>query len=222
MTFLIELDGVILDLRPVQYRVYRGVAASVGWSRLDEATFWRLTRTRGRQADLLPGARPAKVEAFFTAFDEHMEKDDAVESLEPHPEIRQQLKILLKQGRCRLLSLGSNIPARQRLLDRLSLGDDFGHIRRLAHDPRQRPNDLRTLADGDPRTIVVAAADSIIRAAGQAELLAVGISSGSVAGARLHRAGADLVFTDLSGLTSSLQSGAGDLVRAGLLPPTTI
>lgn len=218
MMIIIELDGVIIDLRAVHYQVYREVAAEVGWSRLDQVTYWRLIRTGGREAVVLPGARPGKVKAFWTLFDQRVEQDDAVARHVPHPQIDDALKTIARYGRCCLITIGSNLAARKRLVDRMDLADTPMQMERLDTDPRRRPAELRMLGGSDRRVLVVAGTDVVARSAGQAELLAVGVSSGSCAPARLHRAGADIVYSGLHELAESLQSGAKDLVQAGLLP----
>ena len=60
MRFIIEYDGPIIDVRPVHYRAFRAVVGELGWSCLDEPTYWRLVRTKGQDANLLPGAKPVK------------------------------------------------------------------------------------------------------------------------------------------------------------------
>ena len=91
-------------------------------------------------------------------------------------------------------------------------------VETIDSDPRRRPAELRVLSQGDPRTVVVASDDSIIRAAGTAELFAVGVAGGSCSVDRLHAAGADIVYRDVDGLIDSLRGGASDMIRAGLLP----
>jgi phosphoglycolate phosphatase-like HAD superfamily hydrolase len=94
----------------------------------------------------------------------------------------------------------------------------FKQFERLDPDPRRRPAELKILAKASPRTIVVSASDALVRSAGSAELITVGISSGNCTGPRLHQAGASVVYKELAELVESLQTGARDLVQAGLLP----
>ena len=219
MTFLIEFDGPIIDLRSVYYQVYREVAAEVGWSRLDPDTYWRLIRTRGREAVVLPGAKPVKVKAFWTRFDQRVEEDSVIAGHELLPGVEDALEMIARHGRCTLVSIGSNIAARRRLAGEMRLANTLARMERLDPDPRRRPGELRVLAGGDQRDLVVAGTDALARSAGQAKLLTVGISSGSCTAARLHRAGADIVYSGLDELVESLRSGAKDLIQAGLLPP---
>ena len=92
-------------------------------------------------------------------------------------------------------------------------------IEGLDPDPRKRPGELRTLASGDKRSLVAAASDTVIRSAGEAGILAVGIRRGSCSADRLYRAGADIVYKDLEELRIAILEGSEDLIRAGLLPP---
>ena len=81
MKLIIEIEGALLDVVPTHYEAHRRVAAEVGWARLDRATFWRLTRTKGREANLLPGARPVKLKEYYARFEECVESDELVDKL---------------------------------------------------------------------------------------------------------------------------------------------
>lgn len=218
MTFIIEFDGPIVELGPVYYQVYRDVAAEVGWSRLDQASYWRQIRTRGREAVVLPSAKPSKVKEFWTRFDQRIEEDPVVATYELLPGIEAVLEKITRHGRCRVFTLGSNLGERQLLIERIPLALKHARIERLHEDPRRRSGELRALAGGDRRVLVVAGSDAVARSAGQAELLTVGISSGSCNATRLRRAGADIVYKGLHELAETLQSGAKDLIQAGLPP----
>ena len=63
MQWIIEFDGIVIDVIPVHYQAHRQTAEAVGWSWLDMETFRRLTRTKGEEANLLPGAKPIKIKS---------------------------------------------------------------------------------------------------------------------------------------------------------------
>ncbi len=219
MHFIIEFDGVVVDLAAAYHRAHERVAAELGWCRLDRAAFWRLTRTKGAEADLLPGAPSSKVNAYHVRFGQLIETDEVLGRLEPHAGMDDVLDTLARFGRCSLTMIGSNLAARRAVLERTGLAGYFTRAEALSSDPRRRVGELSVLAAGDERTIVAAATDSIVRSAGAAELIAVGIASGSCTPARLHRAGADVVYHELRELSASVRAGGRDLIRAGLLPP---
>ena len=219
MIFIIEFDGPIIDIRPVYYRLHRETAEEVGWSWLDERTFWRLTRAKGREANVLPDARPSKLKEYRARFGERLEGDLTVEQYSPHAGIDQALDGLTRRGSPCLITLGANLSARRRVLHHTGLTRYFTKLETLNSDPRRRPGELRVLAANERRTLVVASTDSVIRAASQAGLFTVGIASGSCADARLHQAGADVVYPDIHRLVTSLSSGGHEMIRAGLLPP---
>jgi len=218
LTLLIELDGLVLDVAAVHYRLHRSIAAAVGWSALDQATFWRLTRTKGREAVLLPGARPAKIKEYFTRFDEQLEGELAWDECLAHPAASNALTTCQRFGKCMGISLATNVAVRQKALNRTGLARHFGAVQSLSLDPRVRAGELHVLAVPKQGTIVVAATDAIIRAAGSAELVSVGIPTGTCTPARLHQAGADAAFGDLREFAQCLDSGAHELIQAGLPP----
>lgn len=218
MRFIIEFDGVVFDVAEAWCAAHATATQAVGWSRLDQATFRRLIRTKGREADVLPGAKPVKLNEYWAKFDEQLETDDVLAKSVPQEGIGETLSTLARHGSLMLLTLGGNQAARRELLERNGLARFFPQFECLDADPRRRPAELRVLAAGDPRTMVVAASDALIRSAGSADLFSVGVSSGVCNATRLHQSGAGLVYKDLSELADSLASGGHDLVRAGLLP----
>jgi phosphoglycolate phosphatase-like HAD superfamily hydrolase len=207
MRFLIDFDGPVFDVAPAYFAAHQAAAAAVGWSRLDQATFWRLTRTQGRDANVLPGAKPVKMTEYQVRFDAWIESDEAIASRQPRPEIDKALAALAACGLCSLVTLGSNLDARRSAIERHRLRRFFPRSERLDADPRRRPADLRKLGEGDPHTVVVAASDSLLRAAGEADLLTVGLACGACSVDRLHRAGADVVHKTLREFADSLPRG---------------
>lgn len=68
---------------------------------------------------------------------------------------------------------------------------------------------------------MAAASESLVRAAGEAGIVAVGIPLGPYSEERLFRAGADVVYRELGELHPAIADGSETLTRAGLLPPAT-
>jgi len=219
MNLILEMDGPVLDVAPVWYRVHREVAAEVGWSTLDQGTFWRQTRRLGRDVSPLPGARPAKVKEYFARFDERLEVDEVLSDCEPQEGTDFALASLSTKASICLVTLGSNVHARRAILERSKLLRHVARIESLNPDPRRRPGELRALAGDQERSLVVAASDFIIRPAGEAGIVTVGIPRGACSADRLFRAGVDIVYKDLEALRSAVVEGSEELTRAGLLPP---
>lgn len=218
MRFILEYDGAVMDLAGARFEAHRRAAAEVGWSALDRTTFSRLTRTKGRQAVLLPGAKPAKLDAYYAAFDRHLESGDVQAMAELFEDFEESLRRLRRLGSLVLVTLGSNLVARRQRLESAGLVDSFQDIRALDPDARRRPVELQALTDGDRHVVVVAATDALGRTAGAAELVVVGVASGSCSMPRLRQAGADLAYRDLYELADEIAGGGGNLVRAGVLP----
>lgn len=221
MVILIECEGVLFDISGACYRAFRDAATEVGWSRLDRPTFWRLLRKDGHEANLLPGARPAKLEEFRKRFAERLESDEVLALYELRRDACAALAKLSRRGRHTAVSLGANAAPRRALIAGAGLDHAIPRLESLSPDPRRRPVELRTLATGERRVIVVASTDSLIRSAGAAEMFTVGIADGACLASRLHRAGASIVLAGLDELEASLQQGAVDLIRAGL-PPASL
>lgn len=222
MMILIEFDGVLADVRAVYYAAHCRSARESGWSWLDEPTFWRLIRTKGRQSGLLPGARAGLVESYHARFESEVEATENIAQFDSRPGCAAALRKLARHGSCASVTVGCNVDARRAVLESGKIGAVVDRLDGLHEDPRRRPGELTILATRQPRTMVVAAGDALIRAAGQAGLFCVGVSSGSCSARRLHQAGADVVYSNLEELVDSLNRGAPDLIRVGLLPPSAL
>jgi len=218
MKMLIEFDGILADIAGIHHQAHQKAAALVGWSALSRDEFWRLTRTKGPQANLLPGAKPPKMKEYHARFAECAETNDVWMNGSLRPEIDSMLKRLAVFGTFVFITLGSNLTPRQNAIDKRKLASSSVTLHGLPADPRARPSALRGLIGSDRRALLAASTDGLIRAAGESSILAVGIANGSCTSARLHQAGADLVYRDLAGMVASLESGGHDLSRAGLLP----
>lgn len=218
LRFIIEFDGVVADVVAGLFAAHQAAAREVGWSALDRATFWRLYRTQGRGAPMLPAAKPPKLAEYQTRFELRAEAEESIAAFSLVEEVSAVLTRLAALGPCHLVTLGANIDARMKLVDRGGLRRFFQRIERLDVDPRKRPAELKLLSARDPRTIVACGTDALVRSAGSAELFSVGISSGPCIAAKLHQAGASIVLADLEAMVASWQTGGAELVRAGLLP----
>ena len=216
---IIEIEGAILDIQGAWHRAHVAATADVGWSSLDAPTFWRLTRKDGLHANLLPGAKPMKTKAYVDRFAERLEERAIIDLALPGDRVAETLGVFAATGAIVAVTLGANVEPRRSLVQRTGLNPPIARIEGLANDPRRRPGELRILSENHPRTLVAAASDGLVRAAQSAGLFTVGISSGACAPARLHQAGADLVYPDLRHLTEALADGAAELVRRGWPPP---
>jgi phosphoglycolate phosphatase-like HAD superfamily hydrolase len=217
MRFIVELEGVIFDIAAGWFQAHRNAARDAGWSSLDAVTFWRLTRTKGREADFLPGARPIKLKEYHDRFAAAVESDAAITEYRMQPDAIDALQRLMREGPCTFVTLGSNLAARQKLLKPHPAIADL-ELLPLNPDPRKRPAELKALAANDRRTIVAASSDMLIRSADTAELFTVGVASGCCTPARLHQAGARTVLKTLGELSDAARSGAPQLVHLGLPP----
>jgi len=220
MRLILEFEGLLADVMPALYAAHRDAATSVGWSRLDEATFRRLIRTKGRDADVLPGAKAVKVEAYERAFRERVEDDASIASLSAFSRLADSLRQLGRFGTIVAVTLGTNLGARRVWLGRQGWAGSIESFERLDVDPRRRPAELRILSENDARTVVVATSDAVVRSADAADLFTVAVSSGTCSVKRLQQAGPRVVYRGLDELAESLKAGGADLVRAGLLPIT--
>ena len=220
MRFIIEIDGPVFDIVPVYHAAHCAVADELGWSHLDLDRFQRALRNDGANANVLPAAKPAKLAAYAARFPELLETDVSVASHQAQAGIENDLQRLVDYGSCIGLTLGFNLEARLRLLSRSGLTPRFSEVHKLNLDPRRRGGELKLLANGDQRTVVVAASDDLVRAAGGADQFVVGVVQGACSKSRLFQAGAAVVYRNFQDFADSATSGAADMIEVGLLPPS--
>ena len=139
MRFIIEIDGPVFDIMPVYHAAHCAVADELGWSPLDLDRFRRALRKDGANANMLPGAKPAKLAAYAKRFAEVLETDASIESHQAQTGIEDDLRNLADYGSCLALTLGSNLDARSRLFSQSGLTTRFTEIQQLNPDPRRRP-----------------------------------------------------------------------------------
>ncbi len=218
MRLIIEFDGIVGAVLPAHYALHKRIAKDVGWSHVDEPTFRRLIRKEGPNAAVLRSAPTTKQAEYRRLFDAAFEDTESIDSFTIRPDFLKHFPSLAGAGSCCLTTMGTNLTARRDWLKRSQPKMTSMVFEAINEDPRKRPAELKFLADREPRAVVVATNDSLVRAAGSAELFSVGLPLGTCSAARLHQAGADIVFKDLDEFTDSLQAGAPRLVQAGLMP----
>lgn len=218
MQVLIEFDGVIADTMSLLARLYQDAARAVGWAPADDRTFRRQYRTRGREANLLAGARPRKLEEMWQHIDAAREQEDAIATIELHGDLVRAIDRIARHSQIGLVTLGANIDARRARLREVPWMRHVASFERLHEDPRRRPGELTILSEGDSRCVAVCGGDALVRSTREANLFAVGLTCGTCHADRLQQAGVDIVYRDLGEVADSISRGAPDMVKAGLLP----
>lgn len=215
--FTIQFDGVIADISEALYAAHVAAATNVGWSKLDRERFRHALRTKGTQGNYLPGAKPLKLTDYHARFADILDTDESIGLYRPVEGLGDTMRRLLRAGGCTFVTLGANVDARtHRMAALLGSFGDF-KLHGLTADPRQRPGELASLAGDRRRSVVLASSDTLIRAAGQVDLITVGIAGGDCSMKRLKQAGCDLAYHSLADFAEDVANGAGDLASAGVL-----
>ena len=203
--FVIQFDGVVTDISEALYAAHTAAATDVGWSKLDRDRFRHALRTKGTQGNFLPGAKPLKLTKYHARFTDILDTDESIGLCRPVEGLADSMRRLWRAGTCTFVTLGANVDARTRSMAAL-LGSygDF-ELSGLTADPRRRPAELVSLAGDRRRAVVLAATDSLIRAAGQVDLLTVGIAAGDCSMKRLKQAGCDLAYHSLADFAEDLR-----------------
>jgi len=211
----LECDGVLLNPEPWYWAGYSAVCAELGAARLDRASFWRAVRRGAQAAELLPGAKPARVQEYRSRIGTCLESPEATAALEPHAGMAAALERLRKHGRCSLVSTGGDRDGRQRVLDAADLSVHFDQMKALLADRARRVEQLRQLGQAERQSLVAVAGESLLLAAEEADLFVVGVAGGACTADRLRRFGARCVFSDLAELAACVEAGGAELEAAG-------
>lgn len=226
MLLIVELDGILFDLKHACWHAYGLSVGEIGYARTEEATFWRLLRTGADDGLLVRGAKPRHLNAFRHHFQRHLEADETIALMTPGANLAPALKLLHELGQCSLVTSGANVSARQKLLERHHLFDTLPRLAALSPPVARSATQICELAGDSGRAFVLGAGERIIRAAGEAGLPAVGIAAGSCIAKRLTQCGAAVTFADLHAFAVAHQQGDQRLVDMGLpsarnRPPST-
>ncbi|MCK4660229.1 MAG: HAD family hydrolase [Phycisphaerae bacterium] len=217
---IIEMDGPIIDVEPIYWAAYSRVVGELGLARKEQAVFWRALRRGSGVGDMLAGAKPRHIQQFREALPQALEHDECLAAGRAWQDVAKELNALhVGQHVLGLVTLGSNARARQKLLDEHDLSVHFTRMVRLADDPFRRLAQLEELAEDHRRVLVAAGSETLVKLANEAGLLVVGISNGPCVARRLTQAGASLTFGDFVALAEEIETGASNLISAGLLPP---
>jgi hypothetical protein len=211
----VELEGLLYDVQGSSYEAFRRAVGRVQWSAVDAATFWRLWRTKGERAVLLPGARPVKSARFLELFAEELEGDETIGAYLSRPGQGDLTRALERFGPVTILTSGTEVAARGRLMAKGGPRRKSESLTAVCGDLAARTAVLARWSGGRP-ALVIASGGSLTRAACEAGIFVVGVANGSCIGQRLHQAGADLVYPDTEQLLNALRGGGEQLVRAGL------
>jgi phosphoglycolate phosphatase-like HAD superfamily hydrolase len=215
MRFLIDMDGPLVDIRPRLYALHKELIGETGLAPRPPEEFWQMIR-RGEPLDRHLGqARPAHRDAYGRSFVERCEREDLLALDTMQPEVAQNLRVLKDMGVCHLITLRLNRQGAQQALDRCDICHFFDQLRVLSQVRSARIEQLKELAGGDPKTMVVTSSDSILIAARECSLFTVGIGNGPATPQRLRQAGADFVAKDLSELVDHLRPLSEAIRRAG-------
>jgi len=211
----LECDGVVLNPEPSYWAGYSSVCAELGAARLDRASFWRAVRRGAQAGELLPGAKPARVQEYRSRIDACLESPEVMAAMAPHAGVGVALERLRKNGRCSLVSMGGNREGRQRVLDAADLSVHFDQMKALSADRARRVEQLRQLGQAERGCLVAAAGESLLLAAEEADLFVVGVAGGACTSDRLRRFGARCVFNSLEQFVACVESGGAELEAAG-------
>lgn len=219
MQVIVEVDGVLFDVQAAMWEAYSRAVAAIGLARTDEATLWRLVRTGGADGQMVRNARPHQLEKFRQTFNAALEEDDVLARCTPHEDLRETLRALHDLGPIIGVTAGANLAMRHRLLRENGLAEVFPQLTGAGGSAAAGARALREAASRRPEeklVVVLASSVEVTRAADEAGMVPIGITSGPAVGKRLAGAGARATYVEVPAFSAALARGDEALRRAGL------
>lgn len=215
MVILIELDGVLLDVRPRHYRLYKEIVGELGLPSIASDDYWRMVRLGEPVARILKTAKPRHVAAFEQAWSDRIEGDALLEGDEPFENTTANLRALSTQGVRHLITMRLNKDGANAALGRYDLYPYFDQMKALSPIRGTRIDQMNELFGENRKRIVVAASDVVLRCARETDAFTVGVASGTCAPRLLRQAGADFVAATFDEFVDNLAPVSPELRQAG-------
>ena len=201
---IFQWEGVVVDVRPRYWQAHQQAVAAVALTGPPENEYWRLFRSGASDRQLVPHAKPLRLEEYNQRRQELLASASLLALDKPQPGAAQSLGQLKRMGSCRLATLEGDRRELETAVGRLQLGDCFDRTEVLPEDRNQREALLRKLAEGSRTTLAVAGTIPFAYAADQAGCCVVGFKSGLTYPKFMHQVGVDLIFGSWEELTDAL------------------
>jgi len=215
LVILIELDGVLLDVRPRYQRLYKEIVGELGLAAISPDDYWRMVRMGEPVARILKTAKPRQVAAYERAWAERIEQDGLIEHDEPFENTIGNLRALRNIGARHLITMRANKEAANAAMSRDDLYSYFDRMRALSPVLGARVDQMNELLGEDRKRVVIAASDVVLRSARQADAFTVGIASGTCSPQLLRQGGADFLASSFDEFVDNLAPVSEELRRAG-------
>jgi hypothetical protein len=214
MQIIIEIDGVLTNLRPAYWHAYQAAMKQVGLACADEGSFWRVIRRGDPISMVLQGGKPHHVTAFETAFGAAFNDADFAKKLELHEDARDDFQKLKQLGTCRYVTLSAHAEALANMLTRVAHSGCVTTVSALTEG--QTNAQLQAIIGSARPVILLSAGERLLQVADALGYVPIGIASGACIAKRMPRFGAIATYRDVSAFCEARAEGDPVLVRAGI------
>ncbi len=214
MKIIIEIDGILTNLRPAFWQAYQEAMKHIGLACADEGSFWRTIRRGDPIATVLQGSKLHHVTAFESAFGTAQASAAFAEKLELHEDAREFFTKLKQLGTCHYVTLSAHAKVLSEMLTTVALPGCDTTVTTL--NDGQFSAELKSLAGGERPVILLSAGERLLQAADAIGIIPIGIASGACIAKRMPRFGAITTYRDVSAFCDARAEGDPVLVRAGI------
>jgi len=217
LTSIVELEGVVLDVRARYWRAHSEAIQAVGFTGPTESEFWRLLRSGATDAQIVRHGKERHVREYRRLRDERIDSSELMELDEAQPDAAANLKLLKEFGTAPLVTLCRNREGINATLNRLDLWISFDRKEVLPESRDRRPELLRELAGPGRPAMALAGTVPLALAANEADCRVVGMKTGLAYPKFMRQVGVDVFYDSLDALTDAITSRDPDLQKIGVL-----
>jgi phosphoglycolate phosphatase-like HAD superfamily hydrolase len=217
LTTLVELEGVVLDVKARYWRAHCEAIEAVGFTGPEESEFWRLWRTGATDSQMVRHGKDRHVREYRRLRDARIDATDLMALDEAHPGAAVNLKILKGYGTAHLVTLCRNRDGINATLDRLDLWMHFDRKEVLPESRDRRVELLGELAGSTRPALALAGTVPFALAANEAGCRVVGMKTGLAYPKLMRQVGVDVFYGSFDDLTDALASRDPQLQKIGIL-----
>ncbi len=214
MQIIVEIDGILTNLRPAYWQAYQDAMRQVGLACADEGSFWRVIRRGDPISMVVQGGKPRHIASFETAFSTALGAPPFAEKLELHEDARDYATQLKKLGTCHYVTQNTHAETLWKILTPVTGSGCEATVTTLT-DGRINAQ-FQSLVGSARPVIVLSAGERLLQVADSIGYVPIGIASGACIAKRMPRFGAIATYRDVTAFCEARAEGDPVLVRAGI------
>lgn len=214
MQIIIEIDGILINLRQAYWQAYQAAMKQIGLACADEGSFWRVIRRGDPISTVLQGGKLHHISAFESAFSTALVDPSYAKKLELHEDASQHFQNLKQLGTCHYVTQSAHADALSGMLTQVAGSGCDAAVTPLSD--AEVNAQFQSLVGSARPVIVLSAGERLLQVADALGYIPIGIASGACIAKRMPRFGAIATYRNASAFCEARTEGDPVLVRAGI------